>query len=217
MRTSSKHSLLALIAAVALLAGACAGDEEPSPGGETPGQQEGGEPKPQEEGRPAANFSMGEIKVFDSQDRPESGPKATEHNDKVIALINGYYNVAFVDPAKWADGAHPDLAGFFTEDAKPHVGPRLGGLALGEAGKSIKAVKVDRQMIDRLDYYFDADLNLPIGMVTTTFEATGTPKAEDAEPVKIVHHAIFWLQKDGDNFHISAYNADVNIQSQGAS
>jgi hypothetical protein len=159
---------------------------------------------------------MGEIKVVDSQDRPEAGTRAGEQTDKVIALVNAFYDIAFLDPGQWAGGAHPELAGYFTEEAGAHVGPRLGGLALGDVGNSLKSVRPDRQVIDRLNYYFDDDLNNPIGMLTTTFEATGTPSAEGAEPVKIVHKATFWLQKVGDDFRISAYNADIDIQSEGA-
>ena len=215
MKTPFKHSLLALWTALALFAGACTSGEQPS-SEEQAGQQEGEGEQSQEEDPRVASFAMGEIRAIDSQDRPESGPKATEHDDRVRALVNGYYTVAFLDPAKWAEGTHPELANFFTEEAKGHVGPRLGGLALGDVSKSLKSVKPDRQVIDRLNYYFDEDLNNPIGMVTTTFEATGTPLAEGADPVKIVHHGTFWLQKVGDDFRISAYNADIDIQSEGA-
>jgi hypothetical protein len=215
MTTPLKRPLLVLLAAIALFAGACTGDENPSSGEKTP-QQEEGKGQPQEEGPSGASFSIAELKVIDSQDRPEAGAKAEEQRDKVLALINGYYNVAFLDPGKWAEGTHPELAGFFTEEAKPNVGPRLGVLALGDVSKSIKSVKPDRQVVDRLNIYFDGDLNVPIGLATTTFEATGTPLADGAEPVKIVHKATFWLQKDGDNFHISAFNADIDMQSQGA-
>jgi hypothetical protein len=215
MTTSSKRLLLALLIALALVAGACTSDEEPPAAGETPQEQEGQEEAPKDEGPAAVSFSITEIKVVDSQDRPEAGTKAEEQRDKVLALINGYYNIAFVDPGKWAEGTHPELANFFTEEANANVGPRLGVLALADASKSIKSVKPDRQVIDRLNIYFDGDLNVPIGMATTTFEATGTPSAEGAEPIKIVHKATFWLQKDGDNFRISAFNADINLQSQG--
>lgn len=213
MTTPSKRSLLALLAVIVLVAGGCTSDETPS-GEKRPGGQEG-KGKAQEEGPPAADFSLGEIKVFDSQDRPEAGAKATELNDKVVALINGYYDVAFLDPGQWAGGTHPELGGYFTDDAGANVPPRIEALALGNVSNSVKSVKPDKQSIDRLDYYFDGDLNVPIGLVTTTFEATGTPNDEGAAPVKIVHKATFWLQKVGDGFRISAYNADIDIQSQG--
>lgn len=216
MRTPFKHSLLALWTAIALFPGACTSGEQPSSEEQAGQQQEGEGEQSQEDGPPAASFSMGEIRVVDSQDRPETGTRAGEQTDKVIALVNAYYDIAFLDPGQWAGGTHPELAGYFTEEAAGHVGPRLGGLALGDVSNSLKSVKPDRQVIDRLNYYFDGDLNNPIGMLTTTFEATGTPSAEGAEPVKIVHKATFWLQKVGDDFRISAYNADIDIQSEGA-
>jgi len=214
MRPPFKHSLVALWTALALFAGACTSGEQPSSEEEAGQQQEGEGEQSQEEDPRAASFAMGEIRAIDSRDRPESGPKATEHDDKVRALVNGYYTVAFLDPAKWAEGTHPELANFFTEEAKGHVGPRLSVLALADLSDDLTSVRPEKQLIDRLNYYFDEDLNNPIGMVTTTFEATGTPSAEGAEPVKIVHHATFWLQKEGDNFRISAFDANIDVQSQ---
>lgn len=216
MKTPFKRSLLALWTAIALFTGACTSGEEPSSEGPAGQQQEGEGEQPQEEDPRAASFEMGEIKAIDSKDRPESGPKATEHDDRVRALVNGYYTVAFMDPAKWAEGTHPELANFFTEEAKGQVGPRLGVLALADLSDDLTSVRPVRQVIDRLNYYFDEDLNNPIGMVTTTFEATGTPSAEGADPIKIVHHATFWLEKVGDDFRISAFDANIDVQSQGA-
>lgn len=213
MRTTSQRLLIALLTAIALVAGGCSSDEKSSSGEQT-SQQEENKGGPQEEGPPKASFSIEELKVIDSQDRPDAGAKAEEQRDKVLALINGYYDIGFLDRGRWADGAHPELAGYFTEEAKGQVGPRIGVLALGDVSKSLKSVKPDRQVVDRLNLYFDGDLNNPIGMATTTFEATGTPSADGAKPVKIVHHATFWLQKDGDNFHISAFSADIDMQSQ---
>jgi hypothetical protein len=211
MTAPSKRWLFALLTAVALVAGACGPDDEPGPG------QPRGEEEPQEEqGPPAANFAVGEVRVIDSQDRPEAGGNAGPKVDKVKELVNNYYNAAFVDPGKWGDGGHPELANLFTEEAKPQVGPRIGILALGEASKSLKRVEPQKQQIDRLTLYFDGDPNAPLGVVSTSFEATATPAAEGAEPVKVIHTGTFWLQPEGDGFRISAFNADINLQQGGA-
>lgn len=207
---SPSKRVLALLATLCLLAGGCGGD------GDGPGQPaEPGQEEPEEQSPAAANFTMGEVRVIDSQDRPEAGANAGNRLPQVVNLINGYYNTAFVDPAKWGDGAHPELAGFFTEEAKPHVGPRIGVLALGDVSRSVTDVRPDKQSIDRLTFYFDADPGQPLGVVTTSFEATATPSEEDGEPVKILHSGTFWLQPEGDGFRISAFDAAINV-SQGA-
>jgi hypothetical protein len=211
MTAPSARLLLALLTALALVAGACGGDDEP--GGGQPRDEE----EPQEEqGPPTANFSVGEVRVIDSQDRPEAGSNAAAKVEKVKELINNYYNAAFVDPAKWGDGGHPELASLFTDEAKPQVGPRIGVLALGDVSKSVRSVEPQKQQIDRLTLYFDGDPNTALGVVSTTFEATAAPAAEGAEPVRVVHTGTFWLAPEGDGFLVSAFNADINLQQGGA-
>ena len=212
MTAPSKRWFIALGLALALIAGACGGEEREGGQNEAPGEEQ-----PEEEkGPPTANFGVGEVRVIDSQDRPEAGNKAGEKVDKVKELFNNYYNSAFIDPAKWGDGAHPELANLFTEEAKPQVGGRLGVLALGDASKSVARVEPSKQQIDKLTLYFDADPNVALGLATTSFEATATPAQEGAEPVKIVHTGTFWLQPEGDGFRIAAFNADINLQQGGA-
>ena len=209
MATRSKP-LLALLSVLLLVAGGCGRGGNGAPG---PAEPQGGEEEDQ--GPPAADFQLGDVRLIDSADRPESPSVADSRIPKVVELVNNYYNNAFLDPGKWGDGAHPELANLFTEEAKPNVAPRIGILALGDVSRALTEVTPDKQQIDRLTLYFDTDINQPLGAVTTSFEATATPTDEGGGPVKIVHTGTFWLQPEGDGFRISAFDANINI-GQGA-
>ena len=189
--------MIAGLLGAALLLGACEQAREALPGkrGEERGGTEGA-------------FQLGEVRAIDPLDRPDSGQKAQAEAQKVTALMNNFYNAAFLDPAKWQGGQHPDLAGLFTAEAQTGVGPNLGNLALADLAGKLERVESSKQSIDRLTFFVEDDGSLPIGVASVTFEAVGTPTEGDGE-VAIRHGAHYWLQRDGDGYKISAFDAGV--------
>ncbi len=183
---------LTLLLVLALVLGACQRDEDTKP----------------KEQKAKAALQLGEVRSVDPQDRPDSGQKAQDEAPKVVALINTFYSAAFLDPAKWQGGRHPELAGLFTAEAQPSVGPNLVNLAMSDLSDKIERVDATAQRIDRLTFFVENDGSLPFGVVSVTFEGVGQTGGGD--DVQIKHNAQFWLQRDGDAYKISAYSSVVN-------
>lgn len=204
--------LTSVLLVAALVVTGCGSD---GPASEKPkDQKQAPAEKPREPAVPSANFNVLNLRAIDPRERPEANGKAEEQKAAVLNLVNGFYNAAFLDPAKWAGGTHPDLPAFFTQQAQAGLAANLGTLALTDIATSIKSVKPDREEITRLTMYLGDDLSVPVGVATVAFDATATPTASGAPPVIIRHNADLWLQREGDGYKISAYRADINAQSQ---
>ncbi|HEX2258641.1 MAG TPA: hypothetical protein VHJ40_02730 [Actinomycetota bacterium] len=194
------RSGVAALALMALLLSACR-VEEPS--------RVGKEPAPDR-----ADFKILETRAVDSQDRPEAGQRATEAGPAVQKLLNDFYTGAFIDPDQWGDGTHESIKGLFTGEAQGHVGPNLGGLALADLAPRIDRVYPTKQEAAKLTFMAEDDLSLPIGLVNVVFEAEAEAKEGEDSPVKIIHHAIFWLAREGDAYKISAFQAALSADTE---
>jgi hypothetical protein len=171
----------------------------------------------QEQPRAAeAAFQMGEVRTIDPQNRGDSGAKAAVEAAKITTLMNNFYSAAFLDPAKWQGGQHPDLAPLFTAEAQPGQAANLGNLAMSDLSDKIESVTSSVQNIDRLTFFVDTDGSLPLGLASVSFEAVGKPTA-DGEDVVIRHAASFWLQREGEDYKISAFTTSLNAAEEAAS
>ncbi|MDQ4149381.1 MAG: hypothetical protein M3164_05235 [Actinomycetota bacterium] len=159
-----------------------------------------------------ADFRILEANASDPRDRPEANQRAAEAAGIVKRLVDEYYATAFVDPSRWADGRHEPIAALFTGEARPHVAPNLGGLALADLAPRLERVSPTRQEA-KIRFLAEDDLSLPIGVVATAFEADGTTRERAEGPVKIVHHATFWLVREPDGYRISAFQAELRADT----
>ena len=204
MTTNRLGRALPLLIAFALLMGACEQAQDIVPGAEEE------KPKVAE-----AAFHLGEVRAIDPQDRGDSGQKATDEAGKVVALMNSFYSAAFLDPAKWQGGQHPDLAGLFTAEAQAGLQANLGNLAMSDLSDKIESVESQKQNLDKVTFFVDGDGSLPIGVASVTFDALGHPSG-DGEDVLITHQANYWLQREGDGYKISAFDAALHAREEGA-
>ncbi len=194
--------LLPLLVIVGLLLGACDKVKEVVPDAIKP------EPK-----LAAANFHLGTVTAVDPQNRSDSAQKANEEAAKVLALMNAFYSAAFLDPAKWEGGQHPDLAPLFTAEAQPGVAANLTSLAMSDLSDKIESVESGVQNVDRLTMFVDEDGSLPVGLASVSFEAVAQPE-DGGDEVTIRHAASYWLQRDGDGYRISAFTADLKAGAE---
>jgi hypothetical protein len=185
--------LLPLLLAFALLAGACEQAQDILPGDQ--------DTKPEVA---EAAFQLGEVRAIDPQSRGDSGAKANVEAAKITTLVNNFYSAAFLDPAKWQGGQHPDLAPLFTAEAQPGQAANLTHLAMSDLSDKIEHVEPVKQNLDKVTFFVEPDGSLPIGVASVTFEALGTPTG-DGEDVAIAHQAHFWLQREGEDYKISAF------------
>jgi len=196
---------LPLLLAFALLTGACEQAKDIAPG-----EKEEEKPKAAE-----AAFQMGEVRAIDPQSRGDSGAKATAEAAKITTLMNNLYSAAFLDPAKWQGGQHPDLAPLFTAEAQPGQAANLGNLAMSDLSDKIESVEVRKQSVDKVTFFVEPDGSLPIGVASVSFEALGKPTG-DGKDVLITHQAGYWLQREGEDYKISAFTTNLNAAEEAA-
>lgn len=202
---SGRHQRLLWGLFVALVAlGTCA------PNGGLPGRPGG---KASE-----VRFQTGEVRAVDARERAEANAAAMEEAGKVVEMLNSYYRVAFVDPQRWEGGKHPDLAGLFTDEARPSVASNLGGLALADLAPRLKTVSPTRQEATKVSFELEDNLSSLFAIATVTFEGTGAARARKDTPVALKHNAVFWLAKQADAWKIAAYQArlEANTVSRSA-
>jgi hypothetical protein len=147
----------------------------------------------------------------DASDRPEANQRATQEAARVVAFLNDYYTICFLDPSRWHGGTHPDLAGLFSPEARAAATRDLQALALADLAPKLKRVEATRQEASRVSVLMEQNLDASLAIVSAAFEGTGQPVAAGEGPVKIEHTATFLLTKEANAFKISAY--DVTLKA----
>jgi len=191
---------MAILLTVAAVFSACGKDEKPGPSKPAP--------------PPRAALQLGEVKALDAKDRPEAAAKANEQAAVVTQALNAFYDHGFVDPSKFQAGAHPGLAGLFTAEAQPQVGPNLGGLALAELAVKVRKIDVTVQKIDKLSFLIEDDLSASSAIATVTFQGAASTKAKADGPVDITHKATFLLTPEGGTYKIAAFFAELKADTR---
>jgi hypothetical protein len=158
-----------------------------------------------------ADFHAEGVAAVDAQDRTSSNNVANDAAKKVLDLIDAYYNSAFLEPARWAGGSHPDLAGMFTDDAKPSVGPNLQVLALGSVAPLLTRVVPNQERAAKIRVLIEPNQSASFAAVYTHFDGTGQPAAPGAQPVHIIHD--FQILMDVGAGKIAGYEATTSEDS----
>jgi hypothetical protein len=152
-----------------------------------------------------------QVRAVDALDRPQASQQAAQAAAGVVAFLNDYYNVSFLDPSRWHGGSHPDLAGLFSPDAWAAATRDLQALALADLAPKLKRVEATKQEASRVSVLIEPNLDASVAIVSAAFEGTGQPVASGEGPVKITHTATFLLTKEASAFKISAY--DVTLKA----
>ena len=173
----------------------------------------GKSPAPTSAGPVKAGFKAVAVQAVDAGDRPQARDKANQVAAQVVDLVNSYYTVAFIDPAKWGNGQHASLPDLFTADVKGQVGSQLQGLALGDLAPRIASVKPDREEVQVKVWVNDDDMSAPLAAVSTVFEATAEAKSKPDGPVKISHTMNALLAADGGGYRIAGGTAQLKADT----
>lgn len=161
-----------------------------------------------------ANFTLDAFVASDSRDRAEAAATAKAEAEKIKQLIDGYYNVAFVQPPKWSNGQHPELAGFFAPEAQGGIAANLGGLALADIAPKISKVRIKEQKILKVTTLFEDDLAPSHAIADVSFTAIGQPKSKGAQPIDVVHTMTVWLRPEAGAWKIWSYSANLKADSR---
>lgn len=192
-------TVVVVVAAVALLTlPACSKKKaaaKPTPTRITPAASPSPSPSPSPSQTPEAqaNFIAQGVQPVDSEDRASAAPTANDVARKVIGIVNSYYNVAFIQSARWAGGSHPDLPGLFSDDARASVAPNLQVLALGSVAPQLRRVDPNLQNAGVVKVLIEHNGSASMAAVSTLFDGTGHRTGAGAPVVHIVHKAQFLI------------------------
>jgi hypothetical protein len=151
--------------------------------------------------------------AFVAHTRVENQAKAadkgtqTAESDAIVKMFNDFYQEAFVDPDKWGDGKFENLRDdLFAETVRSTFTKDLGSLTIGEGRLDLK--RVDRpQGTLNVTIYYNASSKPTFAVAVATFDALGALKKAGPR-VNIKQKATFYLQKTGDKWIVTAYDAN---------
>ncbi len=153
---------------------------------------------------PQLAFTMTGSHVSQSK-APDEGTKRAQL-DAIQMMFTTFYQEAFVDPEKWGDGTFEDLKGMFAEEAQASFTKDIPSLTIGQGRIDLK--RVDPRTADlAITVYYDGKSQPTFAVAAATFVARGTLK-QAGPAVTIRQTATFYLQKSGDAWTITAYDAD---------
>lgn len=129
---------------------------------------------------------------------------------KIVRLLEGWYQQAFVDPSRFGDGTFPEVRALFEPDAQAKFDGDLDVLTIGEARTQIRRVDPTRAAVD-VTIYFDDRARPSFAVADVDFRATVLLTQESASPVSIVQSAVLHLRRQSDGaWRIFAYDATQN-------
>lgn len=171
---------------------------------------------------PDASFQALEVRASDAAERPEAGQVATDSSQKVIALLNDYYTLAFLRPQRWTPDPSPSpgektieetITEYFLPETQASIAERIGALSLAELGGRFERVNPVRQEAQVISFHIEHDLSAPVAVATIYFEGSGTTKDKKEGPVTIVHTATYWMLAVGDTYRILGYEVEFKADT----
>ena len=161
----------------------------------------GGEKEP-----PIANLTFATTAAHVNQGKaPDAGVQDAEKT-AIETMFNDYYQEAFVDPDKWGDGTFENLKGLFVEEAQASFTKDLASLTIGQGRVDFKRVDPSASQLV-ITIYYDAQQKPTFAVAAATFNAKATLKKTGPQ-VTIRQKASYYLQKVGDDWKITAYDAE---------
>jgi len=145
------------------------------------------------------------VAVVNQGKAPDAGVQE-EQSKAIEKMFNDYYQEAFVDPKKWGDGKFEDLKALFAEDAQASFTKDIQALTIGQGRVDLKRVEPGASDLV-ITIYYDGKSQPMFAVAAASFNARGTLKTT-GPAVTIKQKATFYLQKSGEKWVITAYDAD---------
>ena len=125
--------------------------------------------------------------------------------DKIVSMLNDWYEQAFVDTSRFGNGTFGDIAKSFSDPAKTQFTKDLLTLTIGEARTDVKRVDPSTQTALITVYFSNGKPTYAIAAVH--FVASATMKKSGAYPLKIDQSVTYDFQKTGQGWIVSYYSA----------
>ncbi|MFA5891440.1 MAG: hypothetical protein WDA27_10925 [Actinomycetota bacterium] len=178
---------IVLLIAVASLVGNLLGGDEPPPE-PTPNVAFTGSARGQSDGTAPATAA--------------TRAEATEIN----AVLNDWYQRAFVDPSLYGDGTFPEVRARFAEASQASFTKEIDSLTIGDAREEVEFVRPEKSTAN-LTIFFAKGKEARFAVATVTFQARARMKDDDALPLRIVQRATYHLEKVSGSWVVTWFDA----------
>ena len=162
-------------------------------------------------GSPTPTLAFATTVAHVSQSKAADGPVQQGEAQAIEKMFNEYYQEAFVDPEKWGDGTFEGLKSKFVEGAQASFTRDIQSLTIGQGRNDFERVEPGTSQLV-ITIYYDTKSAPTFAVAAATFNARATLK-ETGPAVRIAQKATFYLQKTGDAWVITAYDADQTQNS----
>jgi hypothetical protein len=162
------------------------------------GRLSGGEPDDPKISKVAFTTTV----VGDGSPKPARA-RAQAEAKAITALLDDYYQRAFVDPASFSDEHYPEVAERFQASARDAFAADTATLTIGEAARQATRVEPRTATAD-IVVFFDAG-KPTLATAGVAFVADATLK-DGGLPLRIEQRATLHLVKEGDTWRIAYYD-----------
>ena len=146
------------------------------------------------------------VAAIDGQTDATSKPSKSavkSQADKIVKLLDEWYQRAFVDPKLYGDGTFPEITKSFDAAAKAAFARDKATMTIGDAREEVKSVEPGDQ-IAKVTVFFDK--NAPkFAIAKVHFTATATMKQSGAYPLKIDQTVTYNFQINKEGLWVVTY------------
>lgn len=189
-------AVVAVVGVAAAIGNLMGGDEEP-------------EPQPSQLPVPQVSFAGATSAEGEVAPRRANAEREAEH---IRALLDTWYQQAFVDPALFGDGTFPEVAALFREDARDRFLTDLDVLTIGPALGEVSRVEPRKATAD-VTVYFQDGRRPRYAVAEVRFVARALPVAAAAFPLRIVQTGTYHLERVSRGWKVTFYDADQTQRS----
>ncbi|MEW6189770.1 MAG: hypothetical protein AB1466_06690 [Actinomycetota bacterium] len=164
-------------------------------------------------------FKIGEIKAVIADEIATSRAQELAHlrgveSQKIIDLIEGYYEVGFFNPSRWEGGKFTKLGNFFAPQVQETVKTKdFKALCLADMANKVDFVENANAEVSKLWINFDNDLKPALAVAKVEVNAVYVLKSGDM--VVLENAATFLLEPSAmGDWQIFDYKVDQKLKSQ---
>ncbi len=146
---------------------------------------------------------------------PEIEAAKQTESDKIVHLVQDYYESAFLNPELWDNGGFSRVESFFAPAIRDRVKNKdLQNLSLSKASSDLDYLKETDAKITEL--LINLDENIKPRLSVATIKVTAKFVQKDGKPADFESSAVFFLEPGGDSgWQIFDYNLKYRLESEG--
>jgi len=137
---------------------------------------------------------------------PNKATVAAEAQD-IVAMLNDWYQTAYIDPSQFGDGTFPSVAAHFAGDAKASFTKDIGSFTIAEARTRVARVVPSQQRATITVFMLDGKTPT-YATALIRFMAVATQTRATQPKIRITQHASLHLEKIDGTWKVTYYTAD---------